>query len=383
MPGNSGKRASPGQGHLKQAPSGRWHLSIQLNHKRYFVSGATRTEARRKRDALIARHRAGTLGDPLAGHTRLDAYLRDWLVGKRPSITTSSWLAYRSVVETHLAPGTLGRRQLASLTSPDIRRYYATLTSRGLSPASVRLQRAVLRQALQQAVDDGLLARNPAVGVRTPRQPRQELVILTAQEVASLLEMAPEGMYRTLWTLAAYTGLRDGELGGLLWRDLDLDRGVVSVQRGLVDGEGGRRLLQDEPKRRSSIRQVRILPEVVALLRVYRQEQRLARLAAGRGWLDRRGLVFTTETGLPLRRHTVGAMLHRTAARAGVAKRVTMHAWRHAYASHLLAEGRPITEVARLLGHASPAITLRVYAHAVPDVGEEAAEAIGRAYQRA
>ena len=371
-------RARPGQGREYLLPSGRTGIQVQIAGKRYHVTGATKTEARRKRDELVAQHRAGLLGDPAGRRVTVGALLASWLEGKRPTVVPSTWARYRVAVG-HLTPH-LGRTRLHELAAPAVRRAYAALTARGYSPVTVRHAHGVLRQALDQAVADGVLARNPCDGLRgaLPKRERSEVEALTGAEVAALL--AVQGRGRALWTLACYSGLREGELLGLLWRDVDLERGRVTVQRVWAQGPDGRHRLRPYPKRHASVRTVDLPAACLRTLQEHRRAQLVEKMAAPT-WADATGAVFLTRTGARLHPGNTVRDLANDALKAGIKKRVTPHLLRHTAASHWLAAGRPVTEVAQLLGHSSPATTLRVYAHWIKTDSREAAQALERAYQ--
>jgi integrase len=354
-------------------------IQVQIAGKRYHVTGATKTEARRKRDDLVAQHRAGLLGDPAGRRVTVGALLASWLEGKRPTVVPSTWARY-GVAVRHLTPH-LGRVRLHELAAPAVRRAYAALTARGYSPVTVRHAHGVLRQALDQAVADGLLARNPCATLRgaLPKKERSEVEALTGAEVAALLAVPGRG--RALWTLAAYSGLREGELLGLLWRDVDLERGRVTVQRVWAQGpEGAGHRLRAYPKNHSSVRTVDLPAACLRALQEHRRAQRIEKVGAPL-WLDQEGRVFLTRHGTPLHPGNTVRDLQNDAEKAGIRKRVTPHLLRHTYGSHLLDAGRPITEVSRLLGHASPATTLRIYAHVVRTDTTAAATALERAFR--
>jgi integrase len=371
-------RAKPGQGREYALPSGRVGIQVQIAGRRYHVTGATKTEARRKRDDLVAQHRAGLLGDPAGRRVTVGALLASWLEGKRPTVVPSTWARYRVAVG-HLTPH-LGKVRLHELAAPAVRRAYASLTAKGYSPVTVRHAHGVLAQALAQAVADGVLARSPCANLRgaLPKRERAEVEALTGAEVAALLAVPGRG--RALWTLAAYSGLREGELLGLLWRDVDLERGRVTVQRVWAQGPAGvGHRLRAYPKNHSSVRTVDLPAACLRALQEHRRAQVLEKLGAPL-WLDVEGRVFLTRHGTPLHPGNTVRDLQHDAEKAGIRKRVTPHLLRHTYGSHLLDAGRPITEVSRLLGHASPATTLRIYAHVVRQDGVAAADALSRAY---
>jgi integrase len=307
------------------------------------------------------------------------AHLAAWLEGKKPTVVPSTWARYRVAV-AHLLPH-LGRVRLPELGGAQVRRAYAAISAKGYTPVSVRHAHGVLNQALDQAVANGLLARNPCAGLRgaLPKKEHSEVEALTGEEVARLL--AVEGRGRALWTLAAYSGLREGELLGLLWRDVDLERGRVTVQRVWAQGPDGKHASRPYPKRHSSVRTVDLPAACLRALQEHRRAQLVEKVGSP-SWGDTQGAVFLTRTGHRLFPGNVVRDLQNDALKAGITKRVTPHVLRHTYGSHLLDAGRPITEVSRLMGHSSPATTLRIYAHVVREDGEAAAEALGRAFAR-
>jgi len=371
-------RARPGQGREYELPSGKVGIQVQIAGRRYHVTGDTKTQARRKRDDLLAQHRAGLLGDPAGRRVTVGALLASWLEGKRPTVVPSTWARY-GVAVGHLTPH-LGKVRLHELAAPAVRRAYAALTARGYSPVTVRHAHGVPSQALAQAVADGVLARNPCATLRgaLPKKERAEVEALTGAEVAALLAVPGRG--RALWTLAAYSGLREGELLGLLWRDVDLERGRVTVQRVWAQGpEGVGHRLRAYPKNHSSVRTVDLPAACLRALQEHRRAQLVEKVGAPL-WLDQEGRVFLTRHGTPLHPGNTVRDLQHDAEKAGIARRVYPHILRHTYASHLLKAGRPVTEVARLMGHSSATTTLKIYGHWVADDGAQAAEALSRAY---
>jgi integrase len=385
-------RAAPHRGHERRLKSGAWEVQVSLAGQRRTVKGDTLTEARARLAELVADHQRGLTGrDARRERTPLAQWLRAWLEGRRGTVVPSTWAMHRVCVERRLVP-LLGRVALRDLEAADVRRAYARLQRPpyGHAPGTVRRTHATLSLALQQAVSDGVLARNVARGIALPRRPRSEARALTPDEVRRLLRAAPAER-RPLWAVAVYTGLRTGELLGLCWGDVALDapRPSLTVQRVAVDadaeGESGRTALRDEPKNASSVRTLTLPREAVDALREQRRLQVEARLRAPR-WAGtgRRhgGLVFASQRGTPRLRTNVRREFVADARAAGVVlpPGMALHALRHSYVSALLAAGRPITEVAYLLGHSSPSTTLRTYAHWVRGDLSAAADALSQHY---
>ena len=209
-------RAAPHRGHERRLKSGAWEVQVSLAGQRRTVRGDTLTEARARLAELVADHQRGLTGrDARRERTPLAQWLRAWLEGRRGTVVPSTWAMHRVCVERRLVP-LLGRVPLRDLEAADVRRAYARLQRPPYShaPGTVRRTHATLSLALQQAVSDGVLARNVARGIALPRRPRSEARALTPDEVRRLLRAAPAER-RPLWAVAVYTGLRTGELLGL------------------------------------------------------------------------------------------------------------------------------------------------------------------------
>lgn len=175
--------------------------------------------------------------------------------------------------------------------------------------------------------------------------------------------------------LAASTGMRLGEVLGLSWGGVDLERGFVRVDRTLARYGGAYHL--DPPKSARSRRAISIPRPVVAALRVRREIQHERQQAVGVAWAGSDwNLVFTTETGRPLSHRTTQDIFQRLLARAGV-RQVRFHDLRHGVATFLLAQGVAMRVVQDVLGHAQIALTADLYSHVVPELRRDASDRIG------
>jgi integrase len=390
----AGKRAAPHRGSERVLPTGTVQIQVSLGGQRRTVYGPTLTAAREALALLVADYHRGLTGkDARAERQTLSTWLRKWLDGRRGTVVPSTWAMYRVCVEGRLIP-LLGGITLRDLEPSAVGRAYARLQRPPyrLGPSTIHKAHVTLLQALQEAQRDGIVARNVAQGIKLPKVPRTGARALTPDEVGRLLRGAAEA-HRPLWTVALHTGLRTGELLGLCWGDVVLDPKPgrppsLTVQRVAADGEDGQGstpVLRDEPKNRPSVRTVRLSAEAVAALRAQRTAQLAARLRAVR-WEDagkeHGGLVFASARGTPRLRTNVRREFVADAAAAGIAlpPRSALHCLRHSFASALLAEGRPTTEVAYLMGHSSSATTLRVYGHWVKNDLSAASEALSRHY---
>ena len=210
----------------------------------------------------------------------------------------------------------------------------------------------------------GLIVSNACAGVDPPKVPRKEFRVLDAAEAKQLIEVASGDRLEALLVLAICTGMRQGELLGLQWRDVDFDRGVVTVRRQLSEsGVDGPELA--ELKTEKSRRSIALPASAVASLRMHRERYGAEPLPTA--------LVFTADRGGPVhKRNLLRRWFYPLLKRAGLPK-VRFHDLRHTHASLLLAEGVHPKVVQERLGHSQVSVTLDVYSHVAPSLQVEAA----------
>lgn len=189
--------------------------------------------------------------------------------------------------------------------------------------------------------------------------------VWTSEQVRAFLDFAADHRLGPLFTLAAMTGMRRGELLGLEWDDIDLAEGTATVKRARVS------VVSSGTPKSGEGRLVDLDDRTAATLRAWRKRQREERLAAGSQWVDSAS-VFTDEFGRPLHPHAVFGYFERAARDSGLPL-LNFHGLRHSHATVLLQAGVPVRVVAERLGHADPAMTLRVYQHVVPGMQRQAA----------
>ena len=364
------RRRTNGEGTIYRRRDGRFEAAVVLDGKRQ------RLVFRSHRDAhawLIETIRTHQQGLPLpARRLSVAAFLREWHVGRRNEIRYSTWLREGQYLERHLLPS-LGKLRLSRLEPLDVKRMQEQMLTAGASPTSVHHCHGVLHRALRDAVSWNLVPRNVAALVAPPRMATTEMKTLNATQAQALLAAAEGDRLEALWQLAVTTGMRSGELLGLRWPDLDLGRGVLHVRSGLVRSADG--LVLAEPKTPHSRRTIALGGRDVAALERHRMSQAKERLRAGPIWQEL-DLVFPDECGRPISQERLQRKeLWRLLEDAGL-PRMRVHDLRHTAATLMLqAEVNPKV-VSERLGHANIAFTLRVYAHVLPDMQRQAAQAI-------
>lgn len=389
-----GKRSN-GEGSVRQRANGSWEARLTYTDtvtgrlERASFYAATSRAARAKMKAARERIEAGA---PVKDATMS---VGDWLAHWRTTTLAASdrkestRALYGTLSRQHLEPAPLGATPLDKLRPSDVEALVLRLRAktkpgpkkpngapgtpvRALSDSTIRSVYTVLRSALDAAVRDGLLARNPAAQIRRPGVARTEARHLDADDVAAVLRAAESSRYYPALVLIASTGLRKGEALAMSWDAVDLDAAVLRVSATISRVDG--RLLITEPKTARSRRAVPLNPAVVSMLRRHRTAQTAERLRAGDQWQNS-GLVFTTELGGAVDPRNLLRVIE-VASRAASVDGVGVHTLRHSAAVAWLESGVHIKAVADLLGHSSIAITGDVYGHTSDDTARAAIDAL-------
>jgi integrase len=356
------------EGSIRQRPNGSWEARYRAaDGGRRSVYGPTRREAQDRLRAALAAADNGIR--PVSQVLTVGAWLDEWLEASvRPRLRPATVTSYQATVRLYLRPA-IGRIPLARLTPEDVGRMVNGLTARReLSPTTVRYALTILRIALRRAVRSGRAVRNVAELIDQPRAVRHEVRPLSIEEVSRFLASVRGDRLETLYITAIGLGLRQGELLGLRWADVDLDGGSLTVTHSL---SGATRQLA-EPKTDQSHRTIRLGSEVAAALRDHRRVQLEDRIRAGSAWVDT-GHVFATATGRPLDGTNVTHRFQAALKRAGM-RRQRFHDLRHASATLRLEQGEELAVVSKILGHASITTTANVYGHLTDAMLDRAAE---------
>ena len=213
-----------------------------------------------------------------------------------------------------------------------------------LSPATIKAYFAFVSTVLSYAVKIGVIENNPCKRVTLPRMEKKEKDIYTIEEAKHFLDSLQDApiLWRTFFTLAIYTGFRRGELIGLQWEDICLETGVISIKKtAQYTTETGQ--IRGEPKTRKSQRKVTVPEEITALLKQWRAYQSKQRLALGSTW-KAGSIVFTTEEGKGVGMSTPYGWLQKFCNRTNQ-RCLGLHAFRHLYASLLVAGGANVAAV--------------------------------------
>ncbi|MFB4298277.1 tyrosine-type recombinase/integrase [Actinomadura sp. NTSP31] len=338
--------------------------------------------AKEARDEARVKARRGEYIDRNA--VTVGEYLDEWLDAHAVEVKPKTLANYRYLVDQHVKPN-IGGLRLQAVRPGQISKLYRDLVTtggkhgKGLSPRTVAHVHSVLRKAFNDAVRvDELIASNPAERAKRPRLHRNEPgKVWTPVQLRAFLTTAEGHRLSAFFRLAAYTGARRGELLNLRWPDVDLEGASVHI-RGSVGFVAGERIEGTTKSGRSRV--VSIDPGTVDVLKAHRKRQLADKLKAGESWKGvEDGHVFATGWGEPIHPDTVSSLMatlikeHNGTDGVEPLPHARLHDLRHVHATTLLLAGVPVHVVAARLGHADPAITLRVYAHVVNEQLAEAA----------
>jgi len=374
------------KGHIRQRSPNSWQITVDIG----------RDEAGRRHQHVETVHGNKRLADKRlaelvlaieqGGYTRpAQISLGEWLLKWHQTYAVSrcdkrTSDSYLSEIQRHIKPA-LGMVRLDRLSPHHLQDYYARALqsgrldgSGGLSARTIVYHHRILSRCLKDAVRAGHLGRNVADAVDPPRYRPKTMKTMALEDVPRFLEASLETPFYRLFYAALYTGMREGELLGLPWRGINLEKGYISVFQELYKRQGV--VIIKDVKTRSSRRQIALSPSLVRLLRSQRLEAESNAVLLGKK-LTPDDLVFSYPDGRPLDPSTVTHTFAKVLKEAGL-PHLRFHDARHSHATYLLEAGVNIKVVSERLGHASVAFTLDTYGHVTPGMQESAAEDLDR-----
>jgi integrase len=372
------KRRGNGEGSIYQRACGTWCATYSSGYndkgkrRRRTIFGKTKQAVQDKLRQLTTEIGAGATVEPQ--RMTVGEYLDRWLKDvAQPRLKLTTYANYARVVKNHIKPQ-IGGLPLAKLAIFHVQALYATMGRSGKSAETVRLTHAVLRRALRQAVNWRLVPYNVCAEVERPRVVKIEITPLDGEQVLQLLKEAEDHRLAALFTMAVATGMRQGELFGLQWPDVDWKAGVVMVRRALVEVHGRLHLL--EPKTSRSRRRIDLPQVAIETL----QRHRVAMVAAGWGNVS---WVFCNTRGGPLRRSHFNTQIFKPLLKKAKLPEIRFHDLRHTSATLLLSLGIHPKVVQERLGHSQISVTMDTYSHVLPTMQREAASKLDQVLGKA
>jgi integrase len=371
------KRRGRSEGGIyKRASDGRWVGSVslgfgvdgdgKLKRKRRVVYGTSKAEVAKELRKLQSSADAGALTE--SSRWTVAEFVSHWLEHvARPRVRATTYQRYEQLARLHVNVH-LGGVQLARLRSQHVEQFYAMLEKNELSGRSRQACGQLLTAALKHAVKTKLLPYSPAADIPKARPDHKEMAVLTGDQIQRLLAVSKKTRLHALFALAVGTGMRQGELLGLKWQDINFEAGALAVHRSLAEVKGG--FLMKEPKSAKSRRTI-TLPRIVldAL-----KDHRASMLAEG----NIIATIFCTRTGQYISRSNLACQVFKPLLKRAALPAIRFHDLRHTHATQLLSQGQSVKAVSQRLGHANVKITLEVYAHVLPGDDQKLADSMNR-----
>ena len=250
------------------------------------------------------------------------------------------------------------------------RALYREKLDTGLAPRTVNYIHTTLSKALKDAVADGLITRNPASSVKTPRPKKKEISPLSSEQAKAFLEAVRGNRFEAAFVVALHCGLREGEILGLKWSDVDMDAGTLQVRRTLSEALAGHLF---EPPKNGKGRRIKLTARAVDALRNHLTRQIEEIESLGDRYRDQ-GLVFPSRVGTPMNAKNLTARSFKPLLKKAGLPDIRFHDLRHTFATLMLQNGEHPKVVQEMLGHATIAITMDTYSHVLPNMQRDAVD---------
>ena len=360
------KRRGNNEGSIFKKPNGSYRAQVSVGGKRLSFTGKTKADCQ---DWLRKTQEQVDQGVTFQGRNlTLSEYLDEWITIKKNVVRPKTADQYQRLINLYISP-TLGKIQLKNLNLRMISRFYAVLLDKGVGVYNIKYSHRVLHNALEDAVKNGLLGRNPAHGATVPKPEHKEKRILNEQQVNSFLVAGSQSRYRALYHLAITTGMRISELRGLSWSDIDWISSTIKVNKQIQD-VSGQGAVVGPTKTHSGNRIIRLGETTLNELREQKKRVQDERVNASGSWKEN-DLIFPSNKGTPFSlkhlRDDFTSVLE-----AANLHRIRFHDLRHTAGSLMLNRGVSALVVSKILGHANPSVTLSIYAHATLDMQSQA-----------
>ncbi len=355
------KKRGNNEGTIYKRSNGTWRAQVVLEGRRLSKTTKTKQEAqnwlRKTQDEVFAglTYESTTIDLP--------TFLEEWLISAKPTLRYNTFHQYNQIIHKYILPR-LGNRKLRELKPILIQQLYNHMVAEGYDFRTVQMVHGVIHVALVQAVKLGLLQNNPDDATTPPKPIPKEMKFLDETQVQQLLitAKAQGSRFYALYHLAIATGMRQGELLGLKWSDMDWGNQTLTVSRSLSQLKTGEYVF-NPPKTKAGRRQIDLGTVSTEVLRAHHRSQYLESVSQP-GW-NAEDLIFPSKTGKPMDPGNLRRMYKNLLKSAGLPN-IRFHDLRHTAATLMLNNGIPVLIVSRRLGHAKPSITLDIYGHLIP-----------------
>ncbi|HEX3047318.1 MAG TPA: site-specific integrase [Bacillota bacterium] len=395
------KKRANGEGSIYKRKDGTWAAQASIAGSKVYFYGRTQGEVKDKLADALEQARKGLYMKPTKQTFGewLDLWLKEYA---KPTIRPTTYDSYEYQIRIHIKPG-LGSIPLKELQPAQIQKYYnSKLTEKimdrrsektikkheqrekkdpskkrkekTLSPATIRRMHIIISEALEQALKEGIIIRNPAKATKPPKVEKKEARYLSPDELRSFLGTIKDDRWYPAIITALNTGCRLGELVALKWENVDLEKGVIFIKEAVswVRQEIGWALTFHPPKSQKGLRNIPLPTEAIKVLKAHRKKQNQEKIKLGEAYTDSdRHFVFTWEDGRLVDPLYLSKHFSKLIKKYGLS--LNFHGLRHSYATALLEAGEHPKVVQELLGDSTISVVLDTYSHVLPGLKERAA----------
>ncbi len=361
------KRRSHGEGSIYQRKDGLWVGQIKLvDGRRKFKYTKTQREAR---EWLQKEQHALSEGIFIVNEkTTVNEFIDRWFEDiAKPSLRPSTIVSHESIIRVHIKPA-IGLLRLIQLTPVHLQNLYSKKLKSGLSKRTVKYIHTLMHQCLTQALKWGLVTRNVAEAVETPKPDKKAVRPLTQEQVGKLVEILREDRLLPLYVVYLGCGLRRGEALALTTDCIDWENGLIRVNK-TIQAITGKGLVMGEPKSESSRRSIAMPEFVRQTLAEHLAHQRIES-----------EYVFCTSKGTPFSPRNIVRHFKKVLKQADLPQTTSIHDLRHTFVSFLLSQNVPPKDVQVIAGHADFSTTMNIYGHLMPGAQKEAAKKMDRLF---
>lgn len=375
------KRAN-GEGNIRKRKDGKWLVTFPTgiykeDGKREYVYKycATQAEAAEKLRELQMEKAMGVCQGKSAVKT--GAWIDTWIEKhKSPKLAPATLTSYRNNARIHIKPY-VGEIPLRELSTYHIQRM---LDGIGGSLSTFIKNYNIIHGALEKAVELGMIPRNPCKGVAFPKDDKRKMRVLTKEEQKRFIMALDGEYYRAMFLTYLYTGMRMGEGIPLQWKDIDLEKRTLRVNKKAIVAHDYNKheavqVVQDFCKTKSSKRTIAITAGLVAVLREHKETMMKLAEDMGEEWSEE-SLVFRNSRGNMVYSRNLQEVLYRIYDKAEI-EGATMHTLRHSYATRCFEAGVDIKAISEQLGHANVKTTYNIYVHLLEDTKVKEIDKLG------
>lgn len=365
------KKRGQNEGSIRKRADGIWEARVTVGilangkQNRKSIYGKTRQEVAAKMTDLLNNLQKGIITNPteMTLGEWLDCYMPEY---KKRFVKNTTYINYTVKVENHIKPA-IGQYKLKALRQEIIQKFINSLSDKGLAPATIEAIYKLLHNALEIAVDNGLIVRNVSQRVKLPKVVKPKINVLTLEQQRLFIEKAKEVYMGNVYIFALCTGMRLGELLGLKWNDIDFDNKELYVKRTLsivkdMENEDEKwHIAFGSPKTPASERMIPLSHTALRLLLDVKEQQNKNKTLLGNAYEDN-DFVFSTKLGKPLDPRNMRRTFYRICNLANI-EGMHPHCLRHTFATRGAENMIDVRVMQQLLGHSSIKETADTYTH--------------------